>query len=361
MSSVNEQLAPPPKPRLSPLEFRNTDLVSRLLAATPPYLYNMSLLPNTYFFSEMLRSFVQAKSDPSPRNFQPRRTRKRPWSTLKTDNSPKLEQNFPFPEHKPNETPLELTTKLPTLDNDDKSTKSYSTSTLQDQEPIYPALAQETSPSGLILPPPPPIWYPPLYPTSAPYGIDPLHFFIDLRVSGHIYDRKNQREETSSGQEDENRKVSVKTDQFKPSRHASAFSVPTPRLNRTGPINLSHGDDYNRQETKNIKFDVKSMGFEKTSNKIGTSYIMNNISNIYKNVNEEAQKYVKNEENDNETEEEKEKRVKDLRALIGLELVVDYMNHAKPQPKRLTEENNLMETESVGSPTLEVVAVHDES
>lgn len=64
MSTAPEaHLLPPPKPKLSPLELRNTDLVSRLLAATPPYLYNMSLLPNTYFFSEMLRSLVQAKNE----------------------------------------------------------------------------------------------------------------------------------------------------------------------------------------------------------------------------------------------------------------------------------------------------------
>lgn len=367
MSSVNEQLVPPPKPRISPLEFRNTDLVSRLLAATPPYLYNMSLLPNTYFFSEMLRSFVQAKSDPANRAFPPRRTRKRPWTSLKSDISPKLDQNFSYPDHKTNETPLELTTsKLP--ENEEKVTKSFNNSLVErkieiphQEQDIFPSMGQETNPSGLILPPPPPIWYPPLYPTSTPYGIDPLHFFIDLRVSGHIYDRKNQREESATTEEENRQKQICLKDNFKQSRHTSAFSVPTPRLNRTGPINLSHGEDYNGQESKNIKFDVKSMGFEKMSNKTGTSYIMSNISNIYKNVNEEAQKYVKNEENDNETEEEKQKRVKDLRALIGLELVVDYMNHAKPQPKRLSEDSSLTDSESVGSPTLEVVAVHDET
>ncbi|CAH1373947.1 unnamed protein product [Tenebrio molitor] len=396
MSSVNEQLVPPPKPRLSPLEFRNTDLVSRLLAATPPYLYNMSLLPNTYFFSEMLRSFVQAKSESNRTStFQTRRTRKRPWSTLKNESlpktatSPKLEQNNEwslknsYPEHKTPDSPLELTTaKILDGESDQKiKSNAYNSSLmerkpevpLQEQvDPMFASLGQETNPSSLILPPPPPMWYPPLYPTTAPYGIDPLHFFIDLRVSGHIYDRKNQRDEPATATkppepEETRQKQASPKDTFKQSRHASAFSVPTPRLGRTAPMNLSHNEDYtdfNGQESKNIKFDVKSMGFEKTCNKIGTSYIMGNISSIYRSVSEESQN-VKSEEvgesaNDNETEEEKQKRVKDLRALIGLELVVDYMNHAKPQPRRPPDES-FTDCESAGSPTLEVVAVHDEA
>ncbi|XP_063930787.1 uncharacterized protein LOC135142907 [Zophobas morio] len=378
MSSVNEQLAPPPKPRLSPLEFRNTDLVSRLLAATPPYLYNMSLLPNTYFFSEMLRSFVQAKSDPSSRSFPTRRTRKRPWTAMKSDSSspPKLDQTNDwalknsYVEHK-SESPLELTTES------DKAKSTFSSTMTERKvemplpeqvEPLYSPMGQEGNPSGLILPPPPPMWYPPLYPTTTPYGIDPLHFFIDLRVSGHIYDRKNQRDEAAKVDSEEKKQTVGKEPVFKQSRHASAFSVPTPRLNR--PMNLSHSEEYTdfTQESKNLKFDVKSMGLDR--NKIGTSYIMTNINHIYKNVAEEGQHMVKNEgssengstnENDNETEEEKQKRVKDLRALIGLELVVDYMNHAKPQPKRPLEETGFTDSESAESPTLEVVAVHDET
>ena len=46
-----------------PSDVRNGDLVSLLLAATPPYLYNIPLVPQTFFFSEMLKSFVQAKTE----------------------------------------------------------------------------------------------------------------------------------------------------------------------------------------------------------------------------------------------------------------------------------------------------------
>jgi hypothetical protein len=344
----------------------------------------------------MLRSFVQAKSESNRTStFQTRRTRKRPWSTLKNESlpktatSPKLEQNNEwslknsYPEHKTPDSPLELTTAKILDGESDQKVKSnpYNNSLmerkpevpLQEQvDPMFASLGQEANPSSLILPPPPPMWYPPLYPTTAPYGIDPLHFFIDLRVSGHIYDRKNQRDEPATATkppepEETRQKQASPKDTFKQSRHASAFSVPTPRLGRTAPMNLSHNEDYtdfNGQESKNIKFDVKSMGFEKTCNKIGTSYIMGNISSIYRSVSEESQN-VKSEEvgesaNDNETEEEKQKRVKDLRALIGLELVVDYMNHAKPQPRRPPDES-FTDCESAGSPTLEVVAVHDEA
>ncbi|RZC36018.1 hypothetical protein BDFB_007860 [Asbolus verrucosus] len=301
-----------------------------------------------------------------------------------------------YAETKISDSPLELTTtKISVVDNENEHKLDTSKANtfsgnlsdrkveipLQDQvEPMFPSMGQEANPSGLILPPPPPVWYPSLYPTTTPYGIDPLHFFIDLRVSGHIYDRKNQREadaeasttKAAEAEDSRQKQISIK-ETFKQSRHASAFSVPTPRVSRTTPINLSHNEDYpefNAQESKNIKFDVKSMGFEKTCNKTGTTYIMNNITSIYKSVAELSQQSIKSEtssesaasnENDNETEEQKEKRVKDLRALIGLELVVDYMNHAKPQPRRIPDQNHFTDTESTGSPTLEVVAVHEET
>lgn len=248
---------------------------------------------------------------------------------------------------------------------------------------------QQESGSSLILPPPPPIWYPPIYPT-APYGIDPLHFFIDLRVSGHIYDRQNNNKDggATSNQESSNSTIVSQTEannskrdvkpeeisgnMFSPKRHCSAFSVPNP----------------NRTQTK---FDVKSMGFDKSSNKTSTNYIMSNITNIYKNLDtkrEDQLNYVvgsrsantnasmptevDNEEQkmsvevSNESQPEKQKKVKDLRALIGLELVVDYMAHKKgfvksDESSEMSEEGEVSsEIESCESPQLEVVAVHDE-
>lgn len=393
MSSTNEHLPPPSKPRLSPLEFRNTDLVSRLLAATPPYLYNMSLLPNTYFFSEMLRSFVQAKAERNSAVLHPpmRRSRKRTWSATRAECYQKSNAETKAEEKqdtsadwmiksnkKLEENPLELTTNKPeTSDSYHSKLETFTPkveTTVSEQmyRNLHPNLTQEGNSTNLVLPPPPPMWYPPLYP-APPYGIDPLHFFIDLRVSGHIYDGKNQKDNLSPSEtfvapspkeKSHNEQVDVKNESenlnniFKQPRHSSAFSVPTPNKNKNcNPINLSE------RESRATKFDVKSMGFDKNANRTSTNYIMNNITTIYKHIgsnkNESRETYDSDDIKE-ETEEEKEKRVKDLRALIGLELVVDYM---KQKPDRGPPSDSLSSTdvESVGSPALEVVAVNDEN
>ncbi|KAH1012780.1 uncharacterized protein LOC109534640 [Dendroctonus ponderosae] len=419
MSTHESHMLTPQKPKLSPLELRNTDLVSRLLAATPPYMYNMQLLPNTYFFSEMLRSLVQAKNEQrasvsngfSGNNMfygQPhRRSRKRAWNSVGretyTHSNHTLEDKvIEKPKEKPDngeswmlksmrrneDNALELTTNGSCASNQKLDERALQKSPKsEDLLQTFPQPQQESS-SSLILPPPPPIWYPPIYPT-APYGIDPLHFFIDLRVSGHIYDRQNNSKEGGaissqeggnstivSQPETNNAKKDVKPEEisgnmFSPKRHCSAFSVP----------------NANRTQTK---FDVKSMGFDKSSNKTSTHYIMANVTDIYKNLGTKRDQFnygvasrsanindfvpaaVDTEEQKNhvdvsdESEPEKQKKVKDLRALIGLELVVDYMAHKKGLVKSdessdVSEEGEVSsEVESCGSPQLEVVAVHDE-
>lgn len=240
--------------------------------------------------------------------------------------------------------------------------------------PFVPS--QQENASNLVLPPPPPIWYPPIYPTP-PYGIDPLHFFIDLRVSGHIYDRQNgeQPKETTTQEGGNSTIVSPKEDSsvekkevkieevhenpFAQKRHCSAFSVPNASKVRTA------------NDRCQTKFDVKSMGFDKSSSKTSTSYIMGNIASIYRNFDDRKKQSSErvedkpNEESE-ESEAEKQKKVKDLRALIGLELVVDYMSHKKGLVK--SDESSVIsddgeissEMESCESPPLEVVAVHDE-
>ncbi|XP_056641786.1 uncharacterized protein LOC130448431 [Diorhabda sublineata] len=371
MTSTNEHLPQPPKQRISPLEFRNTDLVSRLLAATPPYLYNMSLLPNTYFFSEMLRSFVQAKAERS-QSFHPpiRRSRKRNWTTSRTEcflkppNESKSEEVVQQDNSidwmlksnkKTEENPLELTMNKDVTEYFQNKTENFN-KIEQNNPEVYSNMHHNISqdnPQNLVLPPPPPMWYPPLYP-APPYGIDPLHFFIDLRVSGHIYDKKNNKDnETLTSENSSKDKIphtevsnfdseSI-TSSFKQTRNCSAFSVPVPSGSKsTNPINLSE------KETKSTKFDVKSMGFDKTTNKTSTNYVMSNITNIYKNINGSR--------NDNIEikEENEEKKVRDLRAVIGLELVVDYMKQ-KPEKHTNDESSVSSDIESVGSPTLEVV------
>lgn len=413
MSSTNEELAAPPKPRISPLDYRNTDLVSRLLAATPPYLYNMPLVPNSYFFSEMLRSLVQAKSENnrSHTNLHQRRSRKRSWTQSRSEyqqkDSPKVEKNemlsptwiqkssmpekFLF-ENKKFESTSNVSGNASRLNEFEMPDIKASTTVANNysmEKPEVPTSASNTSmmfpipnqdnTNNMMLPPPPPIWYPPLYPT--PYGIDPLHFFIDLRVSGHIYDRKNNKDQipaTSTNMPamhpptetslQENQLMEAPKDIFRQSRHTSAFSVPIPS-SKNIPMNLSNSKHRmdNEKESKSLKFDVKSMGFDKGSNKTSTHYVMTNIIDIYKQIGNkrdiELTDTIKNEEQNEEkeeTEEEREKRVKDLRALIGLELVVDYMNHAKPGQPQQTSEESSTDFDSAGSPAVEVVAIHDD-
>lgn len=366
MASTNEHLPPPPKPRMSPLEFRNTDLVSRLLAATPPYLYNMSLLPNTYFFSEMLRSFVQAKAERSS-SFHPpiRRSRKRNWPTSRSEyygkpsTEPKTEDLHQETmwnvktNKKTEENPLELTISKPETDHYHTKIDNFNTKVEPNTTDVFGNLhqniQQDNNPQNLVLPPPPPMWYPPLYPTP-PYGIDPLHFFIDLKVSGHIYDRKNIKEQSRESPPKEKiphtevsnfKQDTDLSNTFKQTRNGSAFSVPNP--------NKTFADNENRSK----KFDVKSMGFDKSQNKTSTNYVMSNISNIYKCIYDNRdQNMTEGVEHKQETEEEK--KVKDLRALIGLELVVDYMKH-KPERPNHEESSTSSDIESIGSPTLEVV------
>lgn len=460
MTSTNEELPPPPKPRASPFDYRNTDLVSRLLAATPPYLYNMPLVPHSFFFSEMLRSLVQAKTENANRNastIHQRRSRKRSWTQAHSEyyhhkEQTKIEKpDMPPPStwvsksekaniyhNKPAERPLELTTDKFNLNNSPKmnvtetqhepkllnhhpnvenplgiinfNSDSKEPKPSHLQFPFPPVPPQTSTSSDIILPPPPPVWYPPLYPT--PYGIDPLHFFIDLRVSGHIYDRKNQKDSANSphtttaatspvpssstttnecSSTEISHSIESLQDPFKHSRHTSAFSVPSSRLTRNIPINLSNyahgrGNSENNKQTAteskdsmgHTKFDVKSLGLEQSCNKISTNYVMRNIYRIYRELQNFSYKIepdeLKHEEtrepsetttdtegNDKETEEEKEKRVRDLRALIGLELVVDYMNHSKPGQRSRTSEESSTDLDSSDSTAVDVVALNEET
>ncbi|XP_044756930.1 uncharacterized protein LOC123315336 [Coccinella septempunctata] len=308
MSSSNDHLPLPPstsKPRLSPLDFRNTELVSRLLAATPPYLYNMSLLPNSYFFSEMLRSLVQAKQENAANaesmmasSVHSRRSRKRPWLVSRHEEAskhvPKIEKTevADWPKVTSEKvSPIELIRKSP-ISRVLEDSKTY----MKEKSGPFEHVQAEPPNTGLVLPPAPPIWFPPIYP--SPY-VDPLHFFIDLRVSGHIYD-KSQKEcvnfdrsankeypstIVSSNSESEHSQNAEKSNlPFAPSRygsHNSAFSVPQQKYRNSSPMNLTQVDS----DSKCTKFDVKSMGFEKSTNRTGTKYVVSNIESIYRNVN----------------------------------------------------------------------------
>lgn len=332
-------------------DYRNGDLVSRLLAATPPYLYNMPLVPQSFFFSEMLRSFVQAKTAAanhnSSTNIGQRRGRKRSWREAKQTQPLGL-----------SEKPLELTT------------------TPRSPPPPKPSCSPPLAPPPPSIPPPPPplllpplatqssdlhstapLWYPPMYtppnipPQPPPYSFDPLHFFIDLRVSGHIWDRKpeSSKEQIPSPSEPlnlqtEDKKNGLNLDTtFRQRKHVSAFSVPQPR-----DINVSN--DSNSTSCTSLK-EISSESSKSKSANISTNYILQNLSKIYQDV--KASKESSDKDEDLSPEE---KKCKDLRELIGLELVVDYVNQeGGPSDKeKLLPPALKQETESEGTQELAV-------
>ncbi|XP_025988089.2 uncharacterized protein LOC105207662 isoform X2 [Solenopsis invicta] len=456
----------------TPASLSGGDLVSRLLAATPPYLYNVPLTPHSFFFSEMLRSFVQAKTEASSAGGggggggggsggggnsvatnAPRR-RKRSWRDardrpleLTTKERPHHHHHHHYHQHSdkyyhstsqqqppqvPPETRLENDGKrsdayLDTLENkvgaifeqkpnfggdilkpiDENKTefprqhgknffderprhfeqaqppengfpggetprkikpedsqqldriggRNYedrskniasgqevvSPLQLSDQKkldfsragPFLPGMPGRgcegvlqgvkgfALPGGVSSPAeflPGPLWYPP-YPMPQSYpGIDPLHFFIDLRVSGHIWDRKHANE----------RQLSFK------SKHCSAFSVPQSKECGNRPLNL----------TRDEAVTSKSSEAENTR---GTNYILKHLMKTYQEIQRMKTSRIdasmENEENSKETQQvgedttkvedsgstatNSEEERKDLRALIGLELVVDYVKEPK--------------------------------
>ncbi|XP_032588104.1 uncharacterized protein LOC6584757 [Drosophila mojavensis] len=194
------------------------------MAATPPYLYSAPVGPNNYFFSDMLRSLVQTRNN----------------ETARTSATPTLTPT-------PTATPYGYS-KLETKPLTKAALGGAVDSALE--ENATPAAS--LPPQDLVLPPPPPVWYPPLY---APYGIDPLHFFIDLRVSGHIYDRKKENlsplSNSNSGAllaaEDvataggglASSNSNSNSNLLSKQRHGSAFTVPIPKSAQNDAINLS--------------------------------------------------------------------------------------------------------------------------
>lgn len=321
MSSVQEEKPPtdgPTKIR----EMRNTDLVSRLLAATPPYLYSaLPLQPHAFFFSEMLRSFVNARHGCRPPHYHRRFKRRSHKYFAENDNDwrrdyPKEEEKKE-PETRP-EVPLELTVdKHPRVRDPSPRRLSPKTETNKPNGSPGPPGRQSTfvdvgteelpkpSPcvgrnptdntvpaSNLILPPPPPMWYPPLY--NPQFGVDPLNFFIDLRVSGHIYDRKRalgEGLETNMSQEvrpeDAGLDKRLGRDFGQRPRHLSAFSVPVRSTTVDGPEKyFDHGPSRSPGKVN------------------GTSYIMRNLKRVYDDLNSRETKPGSREEKNEDTKAE---------------------------------------------------------
>ncbi|XP_015118012.1 uncharacterized protein LOC107041788 [Diachasma alloeum] len=417
----------------TPSTLSGGDLVSRLLAATPPYLYNVPLTPHSFFFSEMLRSFVQAKSEPATSSSAAttpgvNRRRKRSWRDARDrplelttkDKNPQqhqqqqhhephtdkyFHQDLPESRFKPENFESDLKPQtfdeksnfnadaLKPIDENhsdfvkqagnfyDDSSRLFGADRIAQQESMFPSnqkikpeeqinhqtdrkyeadrqkmnqelfVPQEqkskidfsarnfvpglgTRPEELpaaqknFLAPavpnpeflPSPLWYPP-YPLAQPYpGLDPLHFFIDLRVSGHIWDRK----------------LSERQAPFK-SKHCSAFSVPQAREFNNRPLNLTRDEASTSKKSENFR---------------GTHFILKNLMRTYKDIKEVAVRGREEREKeqlrdcesvDDSSKEDAssspssqdEENRKDIRALIGLELVVDYVKEPKEEPKTI--------------------------
>lgn len=431
---------PPPPPRLSP-DFRNGDFLSRLLAATPPYLYNIPMVPHSFFFSDMLKSFVQGSKPPEPpreppalQDFPPpsaepavpakdlpgrppHRRRKRTWREMSEPPRFLIDRKPPPPP--PMDKPLELTNNnrsAPSTDDSNAKRRENSPARLlspplersspaqnTESPPTLPPLMQ-LQPSmphcGMLplpgpdflhgrlgpssdpmsnelmpsLPPfPPPMWYPSLYPglgpnmpPQHPYGIDPLHFFIDLRVSGHIWDRKPPFGTAGVHHQGSPTGLDCTIDKERGSPHGEVSSSRLTELDKdnedqvSGPLNLAspsssackpslglllgNGSKHNKHtsafsvpEPRPLMMTTKNARKAIAENRKKlptTNYVLQNLSRIYEEMQkpaEEQEEMQKPAEEEQEEEKTAEAPCKDLPALIGLELVVDYVKHeAKP-------------------------------
>ncbi|XP_050330181.1 probable basic-leucine zipper transcription factor R [Bactrocera neohumeralis] len=344
--------APPRKSNIH--EMCNQDFVSRLMAATPPYLYSTPVGANNFFFSDMLRSLVQARNNENARNLQlqqsmvlARRPRKRTWAhhrpyyehlrerkeaeekqQLLTQQQQQQLNNNATVSAVGLEKPLELTNKpyfhlankYRKLENESKDVtdvKIVKCDTIGIPTPevvaatalnksgnerggAAEAVLQDTPPAAslppqdLVLPPPPPVWYPPLYP---PYGIDPLHFFIDLRVSGHIYDRKKENISPLTNVDDNNAAADSEAtgsncsnvNLLNKHRQGSAFTVPVPRCNDNKPavvhaldaINLTSTAMASKFENYTKYYDLGEAKENQPLTKSSASYMLQQLPRLY--------------------------------------------------------------------------------
>lgn len=236
-------------------ELDNQDFVNRLLAATPPYLY--ATFSNNFYFSDVLRSLVQSRNNDNFRNIQfqqqiVKKSRKRTWNNSQhkllddISDSEKLSQD---------DKPLELTNKLTSdkyphiaenIPGNSSEEQPECTNNYRLQSNID--IRSETSDSTLSSNNP--VWYSSLYPS---YGIDPFHFFIDLRVSGHIYDNNKNNPKNSTGCFDisNNKKL------------GSAFSVPIPKHD-----NQFSNNNAMNQISKNLIISAKHYDFNESKENI---------------------------------------------------------------------------------------------
>lgn len=295
--------------RSNPNDICNADLVNRFLAATPPYLYSPPVGPPNFFFSEMLRSLVQARNTEQNTRFlanQFRRPRKRLWPQNRMfDSNGNSITNSNSVEGSSIEKPLELTNKVITNKNQ-TSPKEFPMDERRKSSPepppklsrsyTPPNIGNSTEPSTAsfppsVLPATPPLWYPHLYP---PYGIDPLHFFIDLRVSSHIYDRKKENvSPTTNDNNNTNFTSNLETIQYAKHRIGSAFSVPPRREKSPLALNLTAAPI----PKENTAFEFFNNNGDTNDDKSikNTNYVLQNLPRIFAQGNDDKRSIASDE------------------------------------------------------------------
>lgn len=221
----------------------------------------------------------------------------------------------------------------------DTKIRGYSTANMNETVLNEPSAAS-LPPSDLVMPP---IWYPPLYP---PYGIDPLHFFIDLRVSGHIYDRKKENNSPSSTTTSDvsNSLMNLENNnQIGKARHGSAFSVP-PRRDQS-PLALNLSSSMSHTNKTNVVDYENNNNLDASDDKLllakNTNYVLQNLPRIYTSLNSTQNPYgddrhsIKSEESDS-NKSGSEIDVKDHEQISNISddvVIVDQDSDTQPERK----------------------------
>ncbi|CAO1437948.1 unnamed protein product, partial [Diamesa tonsa] len=292
-TKMHHEYPPPPN--------SNQELVSKLIAATPSYFFTPAQPGHNFFFSEMLRSFVQKRKADEIN------------STLKAKSVPKKTRKPSFHYQKPldlepewkkqkfnEDSPKHCIPRHSTLEPEEQEiSKSIFQNENDDPKPNSPNLSQDNSEDTVIinvdkddspgLPStinphcpglPPPAFYP---------YVDPLHFFIDLRVSaGHIHDRKkdylHQALKTNNNY---NNPIIGKN------RPGSAFKVPNSMQEQNSSnfsaMNLVTNSASVSSTTKTPNnFDYYDSKNKSSSSSINNSaYVLQNLPKIYKKLQDE--------------------------------------------------------------------------
>ncbi|CRL06698.1 CLUMA_CG019484, isoform A [Clunio marinus] len=225
-----------------PHEMNNRELVRLYMAATPSYFFtppsSLHQAGHNFFFSEMLKSLVQKRKSDELN------------STMKSKTIPKKTRKSFYHYQKPLETDwkrqkLTDRPKTPTNENEDPKVSSANENS---QDSVINVDKDDPQPSPLTE-------VTQTQPNNSafyPY-VDPLHFFIDLRVSaGQVYDRKKETYLSQALKSNIPLDPTWTNPIIGKNRVGSAFKVP--ETNNFSAINLIANNDH----SSSTKFNSRS-------------------------------------------------------------------------------------------------------